>query len=168
MAKYITNTNGTLTEAETGLLGGATDANKIPNLDANGKLTEAMMPTGVGRDVNTIVTSESLSAGDFVNVWNDGGVTKVRKADCTGANASKKAHGFVLAAFNHPTTAEVYFEGTNTGVSGLTGGDVFLAATAGQATNTVPTTSTYTVQRIGVAVSATAINFEKGEAIVLV
>lgn len=168
MAKYITNANGTLTELATGSVGGATDANKIPNLDANGKLTEAMMPTGVGRDVNTIATSESLSAGDFVNVWDDAGTTKVRKADCTGANASKKAHGFVLSSFTHPATAEVYFEGTNTAVTGLSGGDVFLSATAGQATNTAPTTSTYTVQRIGVAVSATAINFEKGEAIVLV
>lgn len=167
MAKYLTNNNGILQETTTAATGGIGDANKIPNLDANGKLTEAMLPTGVGRDVQIVPTSESLAAGDFVNIWDNGGTASVRKADATGANASKKAHGFVLQAYTHPASAEVYFEGTNTSVTGQTAGDVYLSASAGQATATAPTTSGYCVQKVGVAVSATAISFEASDPIVL-
>lgn len=136
---------------------GAGDAAKIVQLDSSGKIDMTMMPTGVGADSAVITTSEALAAGDFVNIWNSTGA-KARKADAT--TAGKEAHGFVLSAYGSSASATVYFEGTNTGVTGQTPGPVFLATTAGGATSTAPSGSGNVVQRIGFAISATAINFQ--------
>ena len=116
-----------------------------------------------GADTATI-TSEALAAGDLVNIWNSGGA-KARKADAT--TAGKEAHGFVLAAFGSGVPAAVYFEGTNTAVTGLTPGPQFLNTTAGAASSTAPSGSGNVVQRVGVAVSATAFNFQLYSPIVL-
>jgi hypothetical protein len=123
-----------------------------------------MMPVGIGADVATIAASENLAAGDFVNVHDSSGA-KVRKADAT--TAGKEAHGFVLAVVTSGNNATVYFEGTNTGVSGATPGPVYLSATAGLTAATAPSSSGNVVQRVGVAVSATAINFEPHPPVVL-
>ncbi len=136
---------------------GAGDAGKVAALDASGRLDPTMMPIGIGADTGSITTSEALAAGDFVNIWNSSGA-KARKADATVAG--KEAHGFVLAAAGSGTVAAVYFEGTNTAVTGQTPGNVFLSTTAGQATNTAPNTAGNVVQRIGFATSATSINFQ--------
>lgn len=143
---------------------GAGDANKIPQLDAAGRLDSTMLPVGVGADTASITTSEALAAGDFVNIHNSSGA-KVRKADAT--TAGKEAHGFVLAGVGAAAAATVYFEGTNNQVSGQTPGPVFLQTTAGAAGSTPPATAGNVVQKLGVAISATAINFERGEPIVL-
>lgn len=156
--KYVRLASGVLTETATGASGGAGDADKIPALDANGQLTLAMMPSGIGADTETIQASENLAAGDFVNVHNSTGA-RVRKAD---ASNGRQAHGYVLAGVTSGANATVYFEGSNTQVSGLTPGDVMYlsASAAGQATATPPSTSGQIVQRLGVAVSATRINTE--------
>lgn len=148
-----------------GTSAGAGDSGKLPALDGSGRLDTSFMPVGIGADTAAISTSETLAAGDFVNVWDSTGA-KVRKADAT--TSGKEAHGFVLAAFTHPTTATVYFEGTNTGVSGKTPGVQFLLTTAGTSGSTAPSGSGNVVQKLGVAVSATAINFEPQQPIVLV
>lgn len=135
---------------------GAGDAAKIPKLDAAGRLDTTMMPVGIGADSASITTSEALAAGDFVNIWNSSGA-KARKADATVAG--KEAHGFVLAGAGAGAQATVYFEGTNTGVTGQTPGVAYLGTTAGQAVNAAPTGSGNVVQRLGFAISATAINF---------
>lgn len=143
---------------------GAGDAAKIVQLDGTGRIDNTMMPVGIGVDVATIAAGENLAAGDFVNIYNDSGA-KARKADAT--TSGKEAHGFVLAAVTSGNNATVYFEGTNTGVTGLTPGVVFLSATAGVATGTAPSSSGNVVQRLGVAVSATAVNFEPHPPVVL-
>jgi hypothetical protein len=164
MTKYISQSNGNLTEVLAGTTGGATDANKIPALDSNGQFALTMMPTGIAPDTQSIATSESLSANDWVNIWNNGGTPSVRRAVNTGV--ATRAHGFVKASFTHPATAIVYFEGNNT-ATGLTSGDVYLGATAGQATNTPPTAAGSIVQGLGVATSATNINSEIDSPIIL-
>lgn len=192
--KFIKNNAGTLTEeAALTTSAGAADADKIPALNASGvldssilnavassagsgdagktvaldgagRIDSTMMPVGIGADTASIQASENLAAGDFVNIHNASGA-RVRKADAT--TAGKEAHGFVLGAVSSGANATVYFEGTNTGVSGMTPGTVFLHTTAGGATGTAPSGSGNVVQKLGVAVSATAINFERGEPIVL-
>jgi len=144
---------------------GAGDSGKLPALDGSGRLDTSFMPVGIGADTLTVATSETLAAGDLVNIWDDTGAA-VRKADAT--TAGKEAHGFVLAAFTHPTTATVYFEGTNTGVSGKTPGVQFLLTAAGTSGSTAPSGSGNVVQKLGVATSATSINFEPQQPIVLV
>lgn len=160
-SKFLKQVGGVLTEEAPVT---TSTADKIPALDGGGKLNVNMMPTGIGPDTASITASEALSAGDFVNIHNSTGA-KVRKADATAAG--KEAHGFVLAAVSNGAAATVYFEGTNDQVTSQTPGPVFLGTTAGAATSTAPSGSGNVTQRIGVAVSTTAINFERGEPIVL-
>lgn len=163
--KYLYNNAGTITEkAAIQTSAGAGDAGKIPALDAAGKLDTSMMPTGIGADTAAITASEALSAGDLVNVWNSTGA-KVRKADAT--TAGKEAHGYVLAAVSSSATATVYFEGNNTGVSGLTPGVQYLSTTPGTATATAPSGTGNVVQRVGFATAAANLNFQSLNPIVL-
>lgn len=144
---------------------GAANAGDIPALGDDGRLHTSMMPVGMGADTAQVTASEALAAGDWVNIWSDAGAFKVRKADAT--TAGKDCHGFVLAAAGNNTQATVYFEGTNTQVTGQTPGNVFLQTTAGAGGATVPSAAGAVVQQIGVAVSATAVNFERGAPVLL-
>jgi len=161
--------SGIITEKEaTVASAGAGDAGKILALDASGRIDNSVLPVGLGSDTKSIVCSENLAAGNLVNVWNDTGTVKVRKADASGSNAGKIANGFVLASYNSAESALVYFEGTITGLSGLTPGTpMFLSgSTAGLSTATAPTASGHCVQRIGTAISADELSFEPGEPVV--
>lgn len=143
--------NGTVSSA------GAGDSAKVVQLDGSGRLDSTVLPVGIGADTAIITTSEALSAGDFVNIWNSTGA-KARKADAT--TAGKEAMGFVLVGVGPAASATVYFEGTNTAVTGQTPGKVFLGTTAGIATSTAPSAAGNIVQNIGIATSATSINFQ--------
>lgn len=164
--KYIYNNAGTLTEKEAkATSAGAGDAGKIPALDGTGRLDNSMMPVGIGADTASITTSEALAAGDLVNIWNSTGA-KARKADAS--TAGKEAMGFVLAAAASGAAATVYFEGTDTQVTGQTPGPVYLSATTpGLATATPPSGTGQVVQRVGYATGTTAINFNAGLPVVL-
>lgn len=164
--KFIKNNAGTLTE-EAALIdsAGAGDAHRLVALDASGRIDASMMPSGIGADTASVASSENLAAGDLVNVWNDAGSPKVRKADAT--TAGKEAHGFVLAAVTSPANATVYFEGTNAQVTGMTAGPLFLSTTPGLATSTAPSAAGNVVQRVGLATAATSMNFEAGTPVVL-
>lgn len=157
--KYIKLTSGQLAQQEALVTSaGAGDSGKIPALDGAGKLDTSMMPTGIGADTKSVVTSENLAAGDLVNVYSNGGTLNARKADASNA---RRAVGFVLAPVTSPAAATVYFEGTITGLSGLTvGATVYLSGTAGAITATAPSTATHIVQEVGVALSATEVTFE--------
>lgn len=145
---------------------GAPDAGKLPKLDGSGKLDSTMMPSGIGADTLSVVTSENLAGGDTVNLWNDGGVIKARKADATVTG--KRAHGFVLGATTSGQSATVYFDGTVTGLSGLTlGATYYQHTTAGALTATPPSGAGNVVQEVGVATSATTLEFSPSEPVEL-
>ena len=143
---------------------GAANAGDLVALDDTGRINNDMLPVGIGADTKTVAASEALAAGDWVNVWSSTGA-KVRKADAT--TAGKEAHGFVLAAVSSGANALVYFEGTNTQVTGQTPGPVYLQTTAGTGGATIPSASGNVVQNLGVALSATEVNFERGTPVVL-
>jgi hypothetical protein len=162
MAKYLMQdtATGRQKEVQAETVGGSgAAANEIPQLDANGRLPATMMPSGLAADTEIIQASEALAAGDFVNIHNSGG-SRVRKADAT--TVGKEAHGFVLSAFALGANATVYFEGSNDQVTGQTPGPVFLAASPGLAVSAPPSATGNVQQSVGVAVSATKINFERG------
>jgi hypothetical protein len=144
---------------------GAGSSNKIPALGGDGRLSQTMMPIGVGNEAKTMTTGEALSAGNYVNVYSDAGVFKVRKADAT--TAGKEAHGYVVDAASSGATVTVYFEGVNSAVTGMTPGAVWLHTTAGQGSATAPSASGNVQQHIGTAISATEVNFEPQEHVVL-
>ncbi len=161
MAKYKTiNNNGidalgnTVTTSS-----GVVDADKIPSLNAAGKFDSSLFDSSVGEDIIYVVCSENLSAGDFVNFWNDSDTPKVRKAD---AGNGRNGTGFVDAAYTSGDNCKVFTQGTNVNLSGLTTGtNYFLSTTAGQVSATAPDMNTTgnIIQILGVAISATAITF---------
>lgn len=166
MAKFIKlNSNGRMQE-EAALVtsAGAGSAGAIPALDSNGRLDISMMPAGFGDDASTLVASEALVAGP-VNIWDDGGTIKVRKADATAAG--KECDAFVDQAYAADDPATVYYEGLMSGLTGLTpGARYYLNTTAGQVTTTPPTGAGNVVQYIGRAVSATDIAFEATDGVI--
>lgn len=166
--KYLSHASGRIQEVQaTVASAGAADDGKIVALDSTGKLDSSVMPVGIGADTATLVASESLAAGDWVNVWNDAGTPKARKADAS--TSGKEAVGFVLAAVTSGNNATVYFEGQNTQVSGKTIGarQYLSAATPGASVETAPSASGNVVQLLGNALSATAISAEIEDGIIL-
>jgi hypothetical protein len=165
--KYIKNNAGQLAEVEATVSStGATEAGKIVALDGSGKLDVSTLPTGIGATTKVAATTENLSAGMLVNLFNDSGTIKARKAD---ASNGRRAHGFVLSGSTTPNNATVYLDGTITGLTSLTPGAAYYlsGATAGAATATAPTTAGFISQEIGIALSATEINFEEQQPITL-
>ncbi len=163
-----TNTDGVLDHTLINAVStsaGAGDVDKIPALDATGKLDNSFMPVGVGADTASIQASENLAAGDLVNVWDNAGAFRVRKADAT--TQGKEAHGFVLSAVTSGNNATVYFEGSNTQVSGLTAGYQYLQTSAGTAGSSAPSGSGNVVQLVGYATAATVLNFQSGDPVTL-
>lgn len=147
---------------------GAADANKIPALDATGKLDPTFMPAGLGSDSRAgVVASEAIAAGALVDVFSNAGVLNVRNA--SAATSGKECDGFVLAAIAQGATGTVYFEGTISGLTGLTIGNrcYLSAATAGAVTQTPPAASGNVLQFVGVALSATEVTFEADDGIIL-
>ena len=170
-AKPLHLVNNRPTEVEANVASaGAGDAGKLVALDSAGLIDPSMMPAGIGADTISIASSENLTAGDYVNIWNDSGTAKARKADASTASAGKRAHGFVLANVTSPANATVYFEGKNTAVTGLTAGTTYVLShsTPGGVVALASGTSTagHILQVVGSANSDTSINTEIAEPIV--
>ena len=156
------NTNGEMEAYQVPVIsGGATDSGKAIGLDALGKLDSSFLPTGIGADTISLVASETLNAGDFVNFWDDAGTIKVRKADST--NNTKQANGFVKVGVSSGATAVIYTEGDNDVLTGLVVGTRYFLGVTGGSTTTAPTTSGSIIQPLGVVKSATTIRFEQKE-----
>lgn len=145
---------------------GAADAGKIPRLDSAGLLPVTMLPTGVGAEVISVVASETIAAGAYVNIWNSTGL-KVRNADATVAG--KEAIGFCLVGGAAAATLTVYMASQqNSAVSTRTvGAKQFLGTTPGLGVETAPSASGNVVQQLGFATSATNVIFDPRLAITL-
>jgi hypothetical protein len=146
-------------------LGGSGNENKIPALDSTGKFDNSMMPSGMGPF--TIVAGETVASGDIVNIYNDSGTPKVRKADAT--TSGKYANGFVMSNFNIGATATVYLPShQNSSVTSLTVGTVYyLSTTAGAITATAPSATGNVVQVVGYSTTATNLIFYPGTPTIL-
>ncbi len=145
---------------------GAGDAGEIVALDGTGRIDNTMMPVGIGSPTKSLTAGENLTAGDFINVYDDTGTPKMRKAD---ASNGRRADGFVLAAVNEGDPGTAYLEGINTELSSLTAGTTYWlsGSVAGAATATVPTTGGHIAQELGRAVSDEEIIFKPSKPITL-
>lgn len=170
--KFISLVNGIKTAITALVTSDGNPANsggKIVATDpATGKLDMSVMPSGIGSETDTIVADVGgLSAGDLVNIWNNAGTITARKAD---ASTGKPAHGFVLGATSAGNNATVHRPGqTVTGLTSLDpGAEYFLsAASPGQVTLTIASTTGHLVQSVGIAMSATTLAFNPQEPITL-
>lgn len=163
VAKYIARIAGRLQQVvATVVSAGAADDGKIVALDANGRLDSSLLPVGIGADTKSIQASETLSAGNVVNVWADVGGARVRKAD--SSSVGKEGQGFVLATVSAGDTALVYFEGRIIGLTGLVPGTAYYLGSDPGTITDVPLSGAGVVdQYIGTAVSETELNFEPEE-----
>lgn len=142
--------------------------NAIVATDTTGRIDISMMPIGVSAEVVTCPSFETLAAGQFINLFINGGVINARLANAT--DSSKPAHGFTLANVTSPASATIYMIGaTDNGLSGLTvGSDYYLDTTAGAVNATPPATGGNIVQKLGTAVSATSLVFNNTTYVILV
>lgn len=147
---------------------GAGDAAKLVKTNAQGKVDESFLPTGVGDETFIAEASEALAAGDFINLFDDAGTLKMRKAD---ASNGRRAHGFVRASVASAATGTAYGAGyINDQLSGLTlAATYYLATSAGTGATAGPTSAASHIhQEIGVALTATALLFVPKQPIALV
>lgn len=157
MAKYFADAGGKMTEVQPITTSvGAGDASKIIQTDSAGRIDASFMPVGIGAEVSAVIASEILTAGNFINIYNNAGAANARRADAT-TNA-KPAQGFVLGGVSALASATVYGISTkNTALTALTPGtDYWLSITPGGVTSTAPQATGNFVQEIGTSESATA------------
>ena len=122
--------------------------------DGDGGRRPTAGPDGMGacpclRDGAAIVVSENIDAGDLINIWNDAGVAKARKAD---QSDSRPAHGWADDFGSVGDAIRVRtFGSTNSRLAGLTpGSEYWLAEDGGLDTNGSATPIT---QKVGIALS---------------
>ena len=170
MAKPLHLVNGLPTEVPaTAVSAGAVDAGKLPELGPNGRFDESLMPVGIGADTKILPATETLAAGDFVTIHDNGGTASVRLAAASDG-AAGQAHGFVRDNVTSGNPATVYFEGPNDQLSALTAGVTYVLS------HTMPgkvvaltgatTSPGHILQILGVATEATEINVEISKPIV--
>lgn len=166
--KYIAESAGSLQEVEATIASaGAADAGKIVALKGDGTLDPSFFPPDVGGTAVSILASETINAGQFANIWDDAGTTKIRLADAS-AGLGKMAHGFVKDNVAAGAPGTIFFETQNSNLVGLVPGtSYFLSDTVpGGVTAVAPTTAGSIVQRLGVAYTTTALDFERNQPIV--
>lgn len=137
---------------------GSGDAGKIIAANSNGQLDPSFLPSGIGANQVVVPAFEALSAGQYVNLFDDTGVLKARKADNSNGRA---AHGYVEASVESAANATVKRLNTvNSQQTSLTAGEQYWLGTAGGVTDT-PLDATDVAnagkvcQYLGIAKSAT-------------
>lgn len=158
--KYLTKTAGkTKLASAVDSSAGAGNAGDIVALGSTGTIAANMMPAGYGVDVVSATASETLTAGNWVNLYLDT-TLKVRKADAT--TTGKKANGFILTGGTAGNSIDVYKQGLNNQLTGLTiGTEYYLHTTAGGQTATAPSSTGNVIQSLGIATATTTIFFEE-------
>lgn len=110
---------------------GAANAGDIPALSDNGRFDLSLMPAGLGANTTIAPAAELISAGKFVQFFDDGGTFSVRLADNSN---NRPADGFVLVEAALGASATVYpLDSTNSALSGLVVGTRYWLGTAGNA-----------------------------------
>lgn len=130
MANYLARIAGRIKQvAAIAVSAGAGDAGKIIATDSGGKIDASFLPSGIGANQAVVPSSENLSAGDFVNLYDNSGTLTARKADNSNG---REAWGYVEAAVTSPANATVKRLNTVNGSrTGLTPGAAYWLGTAG-------------------------------------
>lgn len=162
--KFLNLTNGKKTlESAINSSAGAGDANKIIMTDAGGLIDPTFLPsTG---DIS-VEASENLSAGDFVNLFDDSGTVRMRLADNSNG---RPADGYVLNAVTALASGVIkpLHVGVNNQLAGLTAGSRYFLDTAGGVTTTAPSSTGDTVQCLGIALSATELYMQPEDQVLI-
>ena len=140
---------------------GTVDKDKIVATGSDGKLDISLMPSGLDISAESMTASEAIASGEFINIFNDGGVRKIRLAD---ADNNRPAHGFVRGNVVIGAEAKVYTQGVNSELTELIPGNkYFLSDIPGGTTGSVTIAPGHLIQTLGTAISTTALRFEFDE-----
>ena len=153
-----TNTGDTTAVTSANFVANVASDTLYPSVKATNDAIVTAVGAITGAPTKTMVTSENLVAGDFVNIYSNGGVLTARKANAT--DNTKPCDGFVKAASTSPANCTVYFSGLNPNVSGLTIGVYYVLSTTGGALlalASAPATAGNIYQPIGKATATTEI-----------
>lgn len=141
----------------------------------SGPAAEVIVSTGPGGQIDpsllpasgaaTAVAGESISAGAFVYVKAADG----KLYNAVWSAGGNQAIGFVLASYSALDVATYYDSGQNTALTSLTVGARYYGdkTVAGGTTDVVPTGAGVLSQLLGTAVSATAIEVNIEDSIIL-
>jgi len=116
-------------EAEITFPGTSARANKFLGFAGDGTWALYDVPEGATISAMSLVASEAIAAGDFVNIHDVAGVAKIRKIDAD--DPTKDADGFVLTACASGAAVFVMTAGINTAVTVTSAGEVWASTTAG-------------------------------------
>lgn len=163
MNKFLTQTDAGVRQ----LTAGATTAtpDSLVSTGPTGVIDASLLPPEVGENTESLETTENLSAGAFVNQFDDAGTSKVRLAN---AATGRLANGFVTSSFVTGETATVIPLGQdNTARTGLTPGTNYWLSNASPG-NVVDGATLYAnvanghyYQLLGVATSTTTLETGK-------
>lgn len=143
---------------------GVSDANEFITANSAGKIDITFLPNGVAADTISATAGEALAAGDLVYIT---ATSTVMKADAT--TIAKAARGYVLTSVLSASLATVYFDESNSAVTGLTpGATYYLGTSPGTVTTTAPTGTGNIVQPVGFASSTTNLHVNIKEPVIRV
>jgi hypothetical protein len=167
--KFLYNNAGQLTE-QRGLqvTAGASSAGSIVALNASGLIDSTMLTSVSALPTVSAVASSAITAGMLVNIYGNAGVLNLRPADCTVVGS--EANAFATANIASSATGSVNVgEGVVTGsaLSGLTVGSKYFLGTAGAISLTAPATAGNVLQQVGVALSATSLDFQINNTVII-
>lgn len=166
MAKYLERSaaTGRVTEVQpVTVSAGAGDASKIVQLGADGTLDASVMPAGIAADSVTALSNGTITARDLVYVETAGTIARA-----SAAAAASAAMGWATTGVATGVSVTMQVEGKITGLSGLTpGARYYLSETPGAITLTPVTGAGKIHQYVGRALSATVLDFEPDDPIVL-
>jgi hypothetical protein len=105
-----------------------------------------------------VQASQAIAANDFVNIYDNAGDLRVRKADAS--DPTKFANGFAPAAIALAATGLVAFAGLNAAVVAVSASQVYLDdAVPGGFTAAPPSTAGHIVQPLGPALEGLGVAF---------
>lgn len=160
---FLRLVSGQLTLVSAVAVGGGGSAEAIPSLDAAGLIPVDMLPAEAldGAEEEIVVLTETVAAGDLINVYNSSGL-KGRRADASGPTP---LYAFGIAKEAGDSTDSIPVQ---TGVVSFTTASphgltlmapLYLSTTAGALTATPPSLSGQLVQEVAYAVGASKIVF---------
>jgi hypothetical protein len=114
---------------------------------------------------NSVRVSDAVTAGQVVNVWNNGGLFMCRPADASVFG--KQADGFVLESAAAGADVPVFALGYIVLLAGLSPGLQFLQTTPGAVGNSVPNAAGQVIQQVGYASDAAILHFNPQQPVLL-
>jgi hypothetical protein len=133
-------------------------------MGSGGKFEELQTSDTLGGVVYEAVTAlndtgAQIDEGTAVNLYDDTGTLKVRKASAEAGAGQYECHGFAAEDIPDDATGTIKLDGIVGGLTSIVHGSVYYlsATTAGAITVTPPSVSTTIVQKVGVGISSTEI-----------